>query len=85
MTRLRKAGFVVFVTADANANGSWSQSLPAVLAAAGMTVTQDRVDIVASDPKRVRKPGRLVIAAKLTGSDTHNAVAIRATEKRSKA
>ena len=80
--RLRRDGFTVFVCADANSRGVWSESLPAVLAAAGMTVTINRVDLIAADPKRVRAPKVLIVDKSETGSDTHDAVAISATERK---
>jgi hypothetical protein len=83
--RLERNGFTVFVTADANSTGAWPQSLPAVLAAAGMTVTLNRIDLVASNPKKVKAPQVqqvLIVNKSEVGSDTHDAVAISATERR---
>jgi len=80
--RLRANGYTVHVTADANARGIWSQSLPAVLAAAGMRVTRNSVDLIASDPGRVRFKQQVLIAKEQTGSDAHDALAIRTIEKR---
>jgi len=82
--RLERNGYLVFVTADANSKGKWSKSLPAVLAAAGMRVTLNRVDLVACNPKKVRSPKVAIVDRTEVGSDTHDAVAISATEKRSK-
>ena len=80
--RLEANGYLVFVTADANSRGAWSRSLPAVLTAAGMTVTVNRIDLVACNPKRVRAPKVLIIDKSETGSDTHDAVAISATQRK---
>ena len=81
--RLRRNGYVVHVTADANSRGLWVESLPAVLAAAGMTVTRHGVDLIASDPTRVRGSVAVAIIPKaVTGSDAHDAIAIRSTERK---
>jgi len=79
--RLERDGYLVFVTADANTKGEWSKSLPAVLAAAGLKVTRVRVDLVACNPKRVRAPQVAIVDRRQVGSDTHDAVAISATER----
>jgi len=78
--KLQALGFTVFVTADANAFGNWPASLPAVLASAGLEVSQNRIDLVASDPKRVSLPTVLVIPRTVIRSD-HDAVAISCQEK----
>ena len=78
----RAAGYTVFVTADANSNGSWDQSLPAVLKAAGMRVTRHGVDLIASDPQRTKAPDVEHVPHTLTGSDVHDAIAIRTTERK---
>jgi hypothetical protein len=85
--RLEHEGFLVFVTADANARqldnrDSWPHALPRVLVRIGMRLTQHRVDLIASDPNKVSDPAELLIPAKVTGSDTHDAIACRYTEKR---
>jgi len=80
--RLKANGYLVFVTADANAHGIWSQSLPAVLQAAGMQVTQHGVDLIAHDPSLVRVKQATTVGHRLTGSDKHDAIAVRYIEKR---
>jgi len=80
--RLEANGYVVHVTADANARGVWSQSLPAVLAAAGMHVTRHGVDLIASSSRRTRFKQQALIPHEQTGSDVHDAIAIRTIEKR---
>ena len=80
--RLEANGYLVHVTADANARGIWIKSLPAVLTAAGLKVTINRVDLVACNPKRVRGLKVLIVDKSETGSDTHDAVAISATERK---
>jgi hypothetical protein len=82
--RLQRNGFTVFVTADANSTGAWESSLPAVLARIGMKVTLNHIDLIASDPKRVGLPKVQTIDKTLVGSDTHDAVAISATERKHK-
>ena len=83
--RLRRNGYVVHVTADGNSRGLWVESLPAVLAEIGMTVTRHGVDLIASDPKRVRRPVDVAIVPKaVTGSDAHDAIAIRSTERKTR-
>ena len=82
VAQLRAEGFNVFVTADANAHhGVWSESLPSVLETSGMRVTFIGVDLIASDPLRTEDPGVARIPKELTGSDTHDALAISAVEK----
>ena len=76
--QVRSDGFLVFVTADANSRGIWSKSLPAVLKAAGMHLTRQGVDLVASD---LPTKSTLAVPHTLTGSDVHDALAIRCTEK----
>lgn len=80
--RLERNGYTVFVCADANSKGIWSKSLPAVLVAAGMKVTLNRVDLVACWPKQARAPKVAIVDRHEVGSDTHDAVAISATERR---
>jgi len=80
--RLKANGYLVFVTADANAHGVWSQSLPAVLVAAGMQVTPHGVDLIAHDPSLVRVKQVATVGHRLTGSDKHDALAVRYIEKR---
>ena len=83
--RLRSNGYTVFVTTDANSNGGWSKSLPAALTAIGMTITQHGPDLIACDPKRVRRPSGVEIVPKaVTGSDAHDGIAIRCTQRRTK-
>jgi len=77
---LEAAGFLVFVTADANSTGEWDESLPAVLEDGGLRLSQNRIDLVASDPKRVRAPEVLVIPKTAIASD-HAVVAISCQEK----
>ena len=84
VNHLRAEGYLVFVTADANSKGVWAKSLPAVLAAAGMRVTPDGVDLIASDPARTKPPDVATVDRRLTGSDTHDAIAIRTTERKSR-
>jgi len=80
--RLKANGYLVFVTADANARGVWAESLPAVLQAAGMQVTQHGVDLIAHDPSLVRVKQVTTVGHRLTGSDAHDALAVRYIEKR---
>jgi len=80
--RLKAAGYTVHVAADANARGRWAQSLPAVLKTAGMRVTRNSVDVVACDPGRVRFKELTTVPHEQTGSDAHDALAIRTIEKR---
>jgi len=82
VSRLRASGYVVHVTADANARGRWSESLPAVLTALGMHVTRNSIDLVASDPAIVRFKQLTTVPHEETGSDVHDALAIRTIEKR---
>jgi len=84
VTRLRKHGWTVFVTADANSRGKWDQSLPVVLERLGMSLTRDGVDLIAHDPKRViRKAVQLVaLGAPGTPESAHEAIAARYIEKR---
>jgi len=77
---LRADGFLIFVTADANSRGIWSKSLPAMLKAAGMHLSRQGVDLVASD---LPTKSSLAVPHTLTGSDVHDALAVRCTEKRS--
>jgi len=84
VTRLRKHGWTVFVTADANSRGKWDQSLPVVLERLGMALTRDGVDLIAHDPKRVdRKAVQLVaLGAAGTPESAHEAIAARYVERR---
>ena len=83
--RLRRNGYVVHVTADANSRGLWVESLPAVLTELGMTVTRHGIDLIASDPKRVRRSVDVAIVPHaVTGSDVHDGIAIRSTERKSR-
>ena len=83
--RLRRNGYLVYVTADANSVGLWVESLPAVLAELGMTVTRHGIDLIASDPKRARRSVDVAIIPKaVTGSDAHDGIAIRSTERKSR-
>jgi len=78
VTRLREAGRLVTVCADAN-----GPELAEALREIGMRVTVRGVDLVATDPKvtaRVGKP--LTIDRSVTGSDTHDGIAVR-TERKS--
>ena len=86
VNRLRDNGFTVFVTADANARRierpkSWARSLPRQLAAAGLHLTQNGYDLIAHDPVKVNDPAVLLIPHEVTGSDKHDAIAIRTTER----
>ena len=87
VTRLRDNGFTVFVTADANARRierpkSWARALPKVLAGLGLHLTQNGYDLIAHDPVKVNDPAVLLIAHEDTGSDKHDAIAIRCTERK---
>jgi len=84
VTRLRKHGWTVFVTADANSRAHWDQSLPVVLERLGMALTRDGVDLIAHDPKRVdRKAVQLVaLGAAGTPESAHEAIAARYVERR---
>ena len=78
----RAAGYTVFVTADANSRGTWDRSLPAVLKAAGMRVVRNGVDLIACDPKMVTAPDVRRVPKELTGSDHHDAIAIRTVTRK---
>lgn len=81
--RLRRQGYVVHVTADANSRDDWPEALPAALKAIGMTVTRHGVDLIASDPNAVRPAVDVSIIPKaLTGSDAHDGLAVRTTERK---
>jgi hypothetical protein len=80
VAELKAAGFLVFVTADANSVGKWPLSLPAVLAQAGLQLSQNHIDVVASDPSRVGAAEVLVIPQTVIESD-HDAVVIQVQEK----
>ena len=80
--RLKANGYTVFVCTDANSRGRWPESLPAVLEASGLKVVRDNVDLIAMDPKQVKAPEVEIVDRRLTGSDHHDAIAIRTTERR---
>jgi len=84
VTRLRKHGWTVFVTADANSRGHWDQSLPVVLERLGMSLTRDGVDLIAHDPKRVVRKDVQLVALGATGSpeSAHEAIAARYIERK---
>ena len=82
--RLQRNGYTVFVTADANSTGAWDGSLPGVLETAGLTVTHNHIDLIASDPNRVGAAKAITVSRELTGSDNHDAVAITVTERKHK-
>ena len=82
VARLQEAGYLTFVTADANARGLWVRDLVTVLTTAGLKVARNNVDLIASDPDRAKAPDVQIISRRLTGSDTHDAIAIRTTERK---
>jgi len=84
VTRLRKHGWTVFVTADANSRGKWDQSLPVVLERLGMALARDGVDLIAHDPKRVDRKAVQLVALGATGTPmaAHEAIAARYVERR---
>ena len=82
VARLKANGYTVFVCADANSRGRWPESLPVLLEAAGLKVVRDNVDLVAMDPAQVKAPETETVDRRLTGSDHHDAIAIRTTERK---
>lgn len=80
--RLRRNGYVVFVTTDANSRGRWAESLPAVLVAIGMKGVRRGIDLIAFDPKRVGERVGDFVPKEETGSDAHDAVAIKVTQRK---
>ena len=84
VARLQEAGYLTFVTADANARGLWGRDLVTVLGTAGLKVTRNNVDLIASDPDRAKAPDVQIVSRRLTGSDTHDAIAIRCTERKAR-